>query len=92
MTDDPDDRPPRVIARQGEYRYLLVLEPSLNTLSARGLVLDTRAGVVFGPLRAHSLLRAGYWDPYDPSPAEAADLLAQARSLPLQNRENPSRW
>jgi hypothetical protein len=49
---------PRIIAEQGEERFLLLYENN------QGRILELQAGVLFPAMHVYALLAKGYWDEY----------------------------
>ena len=68
----------KVVAQQGESRYLIDLE--LDDGSERAQIADLGAGKLFPPMLIHSILARGYWEEPQPDAPTAEMLLTQVRA------------
>jgi hypothetical protein len=68
----------KVIARQGEGRYILVPVGADDPTLMDARVLDTRSGVLHKPRRLITILAHGYWEDESMSHAELVKLLQGA--------------
>ena len=71
----------RVVATQGDGRYLISLEDDMAKVNAdpraQGQVLSLRAGRLYPPFNIHSIYKFGYWEDCELSSEQLDALLAE---------------